>query len=141
MNTGFQKTYYTSRPGQIYEEWFEVGGIREGVYRKYNASGYINMCCHYVRGKRTGEFSMYYEPDGIAIMPEEGKNHGPLFVHGYLVDDKKNGPHRTFYINGKVKQLAVYKDNVLEGPMQLFTPEGEPKAYDRVVPMMRPATL
>jgi antitoxin component YwqK of YwqJK toxin-antitoxin module len=82
----------------------------------------INYSHTIINGMREG-FSIGFSDDGIKVFEGEYKNdkrHGPCrwyFPNGkinmvaYYQNDKKNGLCVTYYKNEKLKSVGIYKDN------------------------------
>ena len=131
MATVVRRLYYEGRPGlkQVKEEWFEVGGIREGPYRKYYPSGTLCQTGSYLHGKQHGEVRAYYQGDGTAD--------GPIYMICTLVNGLREGEHTIFYMSGQVQKRSHYKDNVMVGTYELYTPDGIPIVPDERRVVMR----
>ena len=53
---------------------------------------------------------------------------GKLKAEFNYKDGKQNGPHKAYYTNGQLKIQETYKNNKLEGPAKIFYADGKLQA-------------
>jgi antitoxin component YwqK of YwqJK toxin-antitoxin module len=72
------RNYYPGDNGNLFEEYFQLNGKKEGEYKSYYDNGRLYIICNYINGLKEGEYKQYY-------------SNGNLWtVHHYL-SDKKEG--------------------------------------------------
>jgi antitoxin component YwqK of YwqJK toxin-antitoxin module len=50
------RKYSPDAKSQLKEEYYEVNGKKEGVYKSYHDNGQLSEICNYVNGKKNGEY-------------------------------------------------------------------------------------
>jgi antitoxin component YwqK of YwqJK toxin-antitoxin module len=90
--------------GKIREEYFELNGMREGLYESYYLNGDLERTCTYHQNEMHG-IERYYNAETGKMSSEVEFNHG-----------KKHGWSRWFTSNGDLIGEAHYKNGIKSGP-------------------------
>jgi antitoxin component YwqK of YwqJK toxin-antitoxin module len=90
--------------GKKKEEYFELGGKRDGIYISYYLSGYLELECGYVAGLREGREKHYYDAASTMLKSE-------VDFH----EDKKSGISRWYTSTGRLIGEAHYLDGHKHG--------------------------
>jgi antitoxin component YwqK of YwqJK toxin-antitoxin module len=62
------RTYYDMEQTELKEEYYEVNGKIEGVYKSYFENGNIDIICNYINGKLNGEYKSYHSNGQLYII-------------------------------------------------------------------------
>jgi uncharacterized protein len=89
------RTYHDNAKTQLKEEYYEVNGKIEGVYKKYYYNGQIYIICNFINGILHGEYKSYHK-------------NGQLFNECYHVDGKLNGEYKQYHNDGQVWTIIKY---------------------------------
>ncbi len=54
------RRYYDMEQTKLKEEYYEIDGKKEGVYKSYFENGNIDIICNYIDGKLNGEYKSYH---------------------------------------------------------------------------------
>jgi antitoxin component YwqK of YwqJK toxin-antitoxin module len=95
------RTYYDLEQNKLKEEYYEVDGKKEGVYKSYRENGQLLHICNYFDDKLNGEFKSYWED-------------GELFEIINYVNDKIEGEYKAYWGNGEL----CYKNYYINGVKQ-----------------------
>lgn len=100
------------------EEYFELGGRRDGIYRSYYQTGHLELECPYKAGLREGREKHHYDESRHAIKSEvdfhEDKkhgasrwytSHGKLIGEGHYENGHKHGSHIEWYTDTPEQRL------------------------------------
>jgi antitoxin component YwqK of YwqJK toxin-antitoxin module len=99
--TGVIRTYYDNEKTKLHEEYFEVNGKKEGIYKQYWKNGNLKEICNYINGEMNGIYKLYYET-------------GPLFRICNYINYKKNGIYKTYCYNGQLISEVNYVDDEID---------------------------
>jgi len=53
------RTYYDNEQTKLKEEYYEINGKKEGIYKEYYNNGQLNVVCNYIDDKLNGEYKIY----------------------------------------------------------------------------------
>jgi antitoxin component YwqK of YwqJK toxin-antitoxin module len=53
------RTYHDDEQTKVREEYFEINGKKEGIYKSYHENGKLEEICNYIDGKKEGEYKYY----------------------------------------------------------------------------------
>ena len=53
------RTYYDHEQTKLKEEYYEINGKKEGIYKEYYNNGQLNVVCNYIDDKLNGEYKIY----------------------------------------------------------------------------------
>lgn len=116
--------------GSKREEYFERGGVRDGVAREFTEDGRLRCECTYEAGFKHGEERHYYEDTGelqSVVSFDRGRKHGVSRRYtrdGALIGElhwaygRKEGAHTEWFVDGdqqRVHSLAHYQDDERHG--------------------------
>ena len=54
------RRYYNKEQTKLEEEYFEIDGKIEGVYKEYWDNGQLKQICNYINDYRNGEYKHYH---------------------------------------------------------------------------------
>jgi antitoxin component YwqK of YwqJK toxin-antitoxin module len=94
------RTYYDLEQTKLKEEYFEVNGKKEGMYKSYYFNGQLWIICNYIDGKINGEYKSYFD-------------NGQLGIICNYIDGKINGEYKIYNMNGEFK-ICNYVDDFEE---------------------------
>lgn len=90
--------------GGMKKEYFELAGVRDGVYKKYYRDGYLELERTYVAGQKHGRENAYYDDPNRLIKSEVD-----------FVDDKKHGLIRLYTSTGVLFCENGYNNGLKSG--------------------------
>ena len=53
-------SYHHKEQIKLREEYYEIDGKKEGVYKSYYDNGQLKEICNYIDGKRNGKYKLYH---------------------------------------------------------------------------------
>lgn len=119
--------------GKIREEYFEMTGRKDGLYKSYYATGELELECMYVSGLKQGCEKHHYDDVSHAIKSEvdfyQDKKHGVsrwFTSHGKLIGEAhyeqglKNGSHKEWYTDAATPRLRSLEHHLLGKRHGLF---------------------
>jgi uncharacterized protein len=114
------RTYYDEAKTQLHEEYYEVDGKKEGVYKRYYDNGQLWEECNYVNGKLNGEYKQYHDNGQLEAKCNyvNGETYGEsveYFSEGTLFYKFIKYPNYREYeeyngLNGKIKRKFKYEN-------------------------------
>lgn len=121
---GFTLTYDTSE--HIVTKEAFVNDIKQGSSFSYYPSGKTKLITPYIKGKRDGYAYEYAEDSTIiAIMKYQGGILASVEQMNRRDEaGKKQGVHKEFYDDGKLKEEKRFKDGVLDGYVKSYDKKG-----------------
>jgi antitoxin component YwqK of YwqJK toxin-antitoxin module len=93
-----KRTYYDS--GELCQEYFEVDGKKEGIYKSYHQSGNIEEIVPYINGLQNGEIKWYWE-------------NGKIETEFFMKNGKYHGEHKQYDENGELYEYRMYVDDII----------------------------
>jgi antitoxin component YwqK of YwqJK toxin-antitoxin module len=94
------RTYYDENNTKLKEEYYEVDGKKEGVYKSYHENG-SELSDDSYNSKHKNMSSTY--------------SFGQLWQICNYIDNKINGVFKSYYSNGQLKEMNNYIDgNIIE---------------------------
>ena len=78
--TGVVRTYHDQEQTQLKEEYFQLNGKINGIYKSYHRNGQLYSEVNYIDGNRNGIYKSYYE-------------NGQLYWEVNYIDDKIGRAH------------------------------------------------
>jgi uncharacterized protein len=99
---------------KLKKEYYEVNGIREGVYKLYRNNGKLWHECNFVNGILNGECKLYYENGNIWMIK--------TYINGIL-----NGESKEYYENGQIYEKCYYVNGEFDEyqAYELYNDNGE----------------
>ena len=89
------RNYHPQDNENLFEEYFQSNGKKEGEYKSYHRNGQLWVIGNYVNGLKEGEFKQYYEI-------------GQLWVICNYINDKRDGEYKQYYENGNLIFHLIY---------------------------------
>lgn len=89
-----------------------IDQLKDGEWRYYSNTDKLIAIEHYAMGKRTGEWKVFSAESGVLL---EERNY---------LNDKLNGPYKTYYIDGAVSLEQKYLEGKLNGLSTSYNPKG-----------------
>lgn len=89
-----------------------IDQLKDGEWRYYSNTDKLIAIEHYAMGKRTGEWKVFSAESGVLL---EERNY---------LNDKLNGPYKTYYIDGAVSLEQNYLEGKLNGLCTSYNPKG-----------------
>lgn len=103
--------------GSTKEEYFEVSGHKNGIYKSYYLTGALELECWYKNGQKHGRENHYYDDSNKLIKSEVD-----------FQDDKKHGLSRWYTSQGKMIGEAHYEGGLKSGShKEWYTDSGTPR--------------
>ena len=93
--TEVKRTYYES--GELCQEYFEVDGKKEGIYKLYYQSGNIKEIVPYINGLQHGEIKWYWD-------------NGKIDTEFFMENGKYHGEHKQYDENGNLNNWWTDRD-------------------------------
>ena len=125
---------------------FYKDGVEDGLFEWFGPSGRIRERVHYVNGKKEGAYieskvpvivETGYYVDGMKHGDFEARYdtkwsddhdhrvHCELREEGTYKNGKRDGPHKRYYLNGRLEFEVTYKDGEWHGPTRWYLENGE----------------
>ncbi len=89
-----------------------IDQLKDGEWRYYSNTDKLIAIEHYAMGKRIGEWKVFSAESGVLL---EERNY---------LNDKLNGPYKTYYIDGAVSLEQNYLEGKLNGLCTSYNPKG-----------------
>lgn len=103
--------------GKVHEEYFELAGKRDGLYRSYYSSGALELQCDYKAGLRHGCEVHHYENGNVKSRVEFDRDvkhgvsrwytsHGKMIGEAHWANGHKSGSHCEWYTDSDTPRLS-----------------------------------
>ena len=135
LGSGVQLAVKKDAEGVIVEKGLVFNGTKNGVWTTYYRNGEPHILASYVDGKKNGDYIEYDTKGRFKTVSYYANDqlHGVLKEFEFYTQKKEesyrhgklNGVSKEFVEYGVVFRTISYKDNVIDGPMQYFNPEGK----------------
>ncbi len=131
--------YYDNTPRS---EGMEKFGEADGLWKYYNALGYLTSQKHFAKGQTDGD-ERFFHPDGSLKSLIHHKDdmldgyyvsfqtNGKFNYLGWYKNDKKEGEWRTYYPDGSIRVKSWFLNNQLDGYQEFYLPNGK-KNYEEI---------
>ena len=130
--SGFSKSYSYNNPenpGQptLLSQELYVRGKKEGTSYYYHPTGELKLIVFYKDGKKQGLSREFSRDSTLVTVLQYNDNYVVERERVNRVDEQgnKQGTHRDYYDNGKIKKEEHYLDNKLHGYYREFDGNGE----------------
>lgn len=129
--------------GKVREEYFELNGVMEGVYKSYYLKGDIEKECNYLHGELHGMERCYNAETGKVASEvdfQHGKKHGwsrwftssgVLIGEAHYAEGQKSGPKREWFTDrpGRLMNIEHYLNGKRHGLFMKWSFRGELTLY------------
>lgn len=133
--------YYYQNENDVFTKGIYKNGKMEGEWLKFYENHKLKWRQFYINDNLNGVFE-YFNPNGTPKKMETYKDNikeGPYteyFEGGYekgtYHNDKKHGPFKSYYFNGKIYDIGSFENDYIVGPYEKYDENGkiiEKKVY------------
>ena len=119
---------FYSKEGIVQQEGPFVDNIPSGEWSGYYPSGELSWKARYsvvdVKDEQTGEMKKVGQINGVKTSFFKS---GKVWKEDQMANNKKNGRCQEYYENGGPKEIASYKDDLKNGPLNEYWPNNKVK--------------
>jgi antitoxin component YwqK of YwqJK toxin-antitoxin module len=127
------RTYHDPEETKLKEEYYEVDGKKEGIYKSYyytqntnNSKNQLNVICNYTNDILNGKFIRYYNncyklSENISSTDSVGQ----IYIIFNYINNKKNGEYKKYYENGQLWEICNYVDAYKNGEEKIYYYNGQ----------------